>query len=93
MGSDRVTDPIAIEEQLHRILSSPEFDATARQKKARPPEPCLYISSESSITNYFKPTCFMASLQRELTFGSFFSRQSKGSPPPAATPMQNRSKS
>jgi adenylate cyclase len=33
MGSDRVTDPIVIEEQLHRILSSPEFDATARQKK------------------------------------------------------------
>ena len=33
MGSNRVTDPIAIEEQLHRILSSPEFDATARQKK------------------------------------------------------------
>jgi TolB-like protein len=33
MGSNRVTDPIAIEEQLHRILSSPEFHATARQKK------------------------------------------------------------
>ena len=33
MGSNRVTDPIAIEEQLHRILSSPDFDATARQKK------------------------------------------------------------
>jgi len=33
MGGNRVTDPIAIEEQLHRILSSPEFDATARQKK------------------------------------------------------------
>jgi hypothetical protein len=34
MGSDRVTDPIVIEEQLHRILSSPEFDATARQKNS-----------------------------------------------------------
>jgi len=33
MDSNRVTDPIAIEEQLHRILSNPEFDATARQKK------------------------------------------------------------
>jgi adenylate cyclase len=33
MGNNRVTDPIAIEEQLHRILSSPEFNATARQKK------------------------------------------------------------
>jgi len=33
MGNNRVTDPLAIEEQLHRILSSPEFDATARQKK------------------------------------------------------------
>ena len=33
MGSNRVTDPIAIKEQLHRILSSPEFDATARQKE------------------------------------------------------------
>ncbi|MBW1820129.1 MAG: hypothetical protein JRJ60_23590, partial [Deltaproteobacteria bacterium] len=33
MGNNRVTDPISIEEQLHRILSSPEFDATARQKK------------------------------------------------------------
>jgi len=33
MDSKRVTDPIAIEEQLHRILSSPEFHATARQKK------------------------------------------------------------
>jgi TolB-like protein/cytochrome c-type biogenesis protein CcmH/NrfG len=33
MGSNRVTDPKTIEEQLHRILSSPEFDATARQKK------------------------------------------------------------
>jgi adenylate cyclase len=32
-GSNRVTDPIAIKEQLHRILTSPEFDATARQKK------------------------------------------------------------
>ncbi|MDB4443980.1 hypothetical protein N9174_01400 [bacterium] len=32
MGSNCVTDPKAIEEQLHRILSSPEFDATARQK-------------------------------------------------------------
>ena len=33
MGNNRVTDPKAIKEQLHRILSSPEFDATARQKK------------------------------------------------------------
>jgi len=33
MDSNRVTDPIAIEEQLHRILSSIEFRATARQKK------------------------------------------------------------
>lgn len=33
MGGNRVTDPIAIEEQLHRILSSPDFDATERQKK------------------------------------------------------------
>ena len=33
MDSNRVTDPKAIEEQLHRILSSPEFDATERQKK------------------------------------------------------------
>jgi len=33
MGSNRVTDPKAIEEQLHRVLSSPEFDATARQKE------------------------------------------------------------
>jgi len=33
MDSNRVTDPKAIEEQLHRILSNPEFDATARQKK------------------------------------------------------------
>ncbi len=33
MGRNRVTDPKAIEEQLHRILSSPEFDATERQKK------------------------------------------------------------
>ena len=33
MGNNRVTDPIAIEEQLHRILSSSEFNATARQKK------------------------------------------------------------
>jgi len=33
MDSDRVTDPKAIEEQLHRILSSPQFDTTARQKK------------------------------------------------------------
>jgi adenylate cyclase len=33
MGSDRVTDSIAIEEQLRRILSNPEFDASARQKK------------------------------------------------------------
>ena len=28
-----VTDPKAIEEELNRILSSPEFEATARQKK------------------------------------------------------------
>ena len=33
MGSKCVTDPKAIKEQLHRILSSPEFDATDRQKK------------------------------------------------------------
>ena len=33
MDSNRVTDPKTIEEQLHRILSSPDFDATARQKK------------------------------------------------------------
>jgi adenylate cyclase len=33
MDSNRITDPKAIEEQLHRILSSPEFDATPRQKK------------------------------------------------------------
>ncbi len=33
MDSNRVTDPIAIKAQLHRILSSPEFNATARQKK------------------------------------------------------------
>jgi TolB-like protein len=33
MANNRVTDPIAIEEQLHRILSSPEFNATARQKE------------------------------------------------------------
>lgn len=33
MASNRITDPKAIEEQLHRILSSPEFNASARQKK------------------------------------------------------------
>ena len=33
MGNNRVTDPKVIKEQLHRILSSPEFKATARQKK------------------------------------------------------------
>ncbi|MEN8692113.1 MAG: hypothetical protein AB1Z20_18725, partial [Desulfobacterales bacterium] len=33
MFSNLVTDPIAIHEQLHRILSSPEFDATERQRK------------------------------------------------------------
>ena len=33
MDSNRITDPKAIEEQLHRILSNPKFDATARQKK------------------------------------------------------------
>jgi len=33
MGINRVTDPKAIKEQLQRILSSPEFDATDRQKK------------------------------------------------------------
>ena len=32
MDSDPVTDPKAIEEALDRILSSPEFEATARQK-------------------------------------------------------------
>jgi TolB-like protein len=33
MDNNRVTDPKAIEEQLRRILSRPQFDATARQKK------------------------------------------------------------
>ena len=33
MDSNRETDPKAIEEQLHRILSSPDFEATARQKE------------------------------------------------------------
>ena len=33
MDSNPVTDPKAIEEELNRILSSPEFEATARQKK------------------------------------------------------------
>ena len=33
MDSNRLTDPRAIKEQLHRILSSPDFEATARQKK------------------------------------------------------------
>ncbi len=33
MDSNPVTDPRVIEEELNRILSSPEFEATARQKK------------------------------------------------------------
>ena len=66
---------------------------TKAASRARPPEPALNISAKQIADDYFNPTCFLASLQRELTFASFFLRQSCNRPSPAGTSLQNLSKS